>query len=107
MLEHAHAEAKRPRRVVVIGAGGFVGGAIVRELTREHVPVLGLTRKEVDLTAADAAAVLTDKIEADDSIVFVSAMAPARTSAMLLQNLQMAQAFGQALSAKPAAHVVY
>jgi nucleoside-diphosphate-sugar epimerase len=107
MLEHLHTEAKKPRRVVVIGAGGFVGGAIARELARDGVPVLGLTRKEVDLTGDGTTAALAAKLETDDSVVFVSAIAPARTSAMLLQNLRMAEAVGQALSSRPVAHLVY
>ena len=107
MLEHLHTEPVTPRRVVVVGAGGFVGGAIARELARDGVPVVGLTRKEVDLTADGAAAAVTEKLEPEDSVVFVSALAPARTSAMLLQNLRMAEAVGQALSARPVAHLLY
>jgi len=107
MLEHLHTKPVKPRRVVVVGAGGFVGGAIARELARDGVPVLGLTRKEVDLTADGAAAAVTEKLEPEDSVVFVSALAPARTSAMLLQNLCMAEAVGQALSARPVAHLLY
>lgn len=107
MLEHLHTEPVTPRRVVVVGAGGFVGGAIARELARDGVPVLGLTRKEVDLTADGAAAAVTEKLEPEDSVVFVSALAPARTSAMLLENLRMAEAVGQALSARPVAHLLY
>jgi nucleoside-diphosphate-sugar epimerase len=106
MLEHLHTEAKKPGRVVVIGAGGFVGGAIARELAGD-VPVVGLTRKEVDLTGDGAAAALAAKLAAEDSVVFVSAIAPARTSAMLVQNLRMAEAVGQALSSRPVAHLVY
>jgi UDP-glucose 4-epimerase len=107
MLEHAQSEPLKPARVVVIGAGGFVGGAVVRRLTRDGVPVLGLTRKAVDLLADGAADRLAAALKADDSVVFVSALAPARTPAMLVQNLRMAEAFGQALAARPVAHVVY
>jgi len=107
MLEHARGEPITPTRVVVIGAGGFVGGAIVRRLTRDGVPVHGLTRKEVDLLADGAADRLAAALAADDSVVFVSALAPARTPAMLVQNLRMAEAVGQAVAARPVAHVVY
>ena len=107
MLEHAQGEPITPTRVVVIGAGGFVGGAIVRRLTRDGVPVHGLTRKEVDLLADGAADRLAAALAADDSVVFVSALAPARTPAMLVQNLRMAEAVGQAVAARPVAHVVY
>jgi nucleoside-diphosphate-sugar epimerase len=107
MLEHLHGEPNKPRRVVVIGAGGFVGGAIAADLTRDGVPIVALTRKEVDLLADGAAGLLATRLDGEDSVVFVSALAPARTSAMLIQNLRMAEAVGQALSSRPAAHLVY
>jgi len=107
MLEHSHETPKAPSRVVVVGAGGFVGGAIAQELAHGGVPVLGLTRKEADLLADGAGANLAAKLQADDSVVLVSALAPARTPAMLVQNLRMAEAVGQALAARPVAHLVY
>jgi UDP-glucose 4-epimerase len=107
MLEHSHRKPLKPPRVVVVGAGGFVGGAIARQLARDGVPVHGLTRKEVDLLADGAAARLAAELHADDSVAFVSALAPARTAALLMQNLRMAEAVGQAIAAKPVAHVVY
>jgi UDP-glucose 4-epimerase len=107
MLEHLHAEPKKPVRVVVIGAGGFVGGAVAQQLMRDGVPVQALTRKDVDLLQEGAAARLAARLDPDDSVVFVSALAPARNTAMLLQNLRMAEAVGQALSSRPVAHVVY
>jgi UDP-glucose 4-epimerase len=107
MLEHLHRKPLKPPRVVVVGAGGFVGGAIARQLARDGVPVHGLTRKKVDLLADGAAARLAAELHADDSVAFVSALAPARTAALLLQNLRMAEAVGQAVAAQPVAHVVY
>ncbi len=107
MLEHLHGDPKKPVRVVVIGAGGFVGGAVTQQLTRDGVPVQALTRKDVDLLQDGAGARLAARLDPDDSVVFVSALAPARTTAMLLQNLRMAEAVGQALSSRPVAHVVY
>jgi UDP-glucose 4-epimerase len=107
MLEHLHREPLKPQRVVVVGAGGFVGGAVARQLAREGVSVHGLTRKEVDLLADGAAARLAAELHPDDSVVFVSALAPARTAALLLHNLRMAEAVGQAFATRPVAHVVY
>jgi len=107
MLEHGQGEPLKPKRVVVVGAGGFVGGAVVRRLTRDGIPVQGLTRKELDLLADGAADRLGATLAPDDSVVFVSALAPARTPALLVQNLRMAEAFGQTLAARPVAHVVY
>ena len=71
------------------------------------MPVLALTRKELDLLKADAAKTLQGLLRADDSVVFVSALAPTRTGAMLIDNLRMAEAVCAALTAQPVAHLVY
>ena len=58
MLEHLESTTTRPARVVVGGAGGFVGGAIAGRLAANGMAVLALTRKELDLLRPDAAAAL-------------------------------------------------
>ena len=107
MLEHMSGQPQTPRRVVIIGAGGFVGGAVRQQLTQDGVPVLALTRAEVDLNAEGAAAKLGDQLKDDDSVVFVSAVAPARNTGLLMQNLRWAEAVTQGLAARLRAHVVY
>jgi UDP-glucose 4-epimerase len=107
VLEHSNAVRKSPSRVVVIGAGGFVGGAISARLTAEKVPILALTRNELDLLEPEASATLQRLLRADDSVVFVSALAPTRNNAMLIDNLRMAEAVCAALAAQPVAHLVY
>jgi nucleoside-diphosphate-sugar epimerase len=92
---------------VVVGAGGFVGGAICARLAADKVPILALTRKELDLLSPGASATLQRLLRADDSVVFVSALAPTRTNAMLIDNLRMAEAVCAALAAQSVAHLVY
>ncbi len=107
MLEHSSPVRKMPSRVVIIGAGGFVGGAIGARLAADKVPVLGLTRHELDLLKPEVSTTLQRSLRADDSVVFVSALAPTRNNAMLIDNLRMAEAVCAALVAQPVAHVVY
>ncbi|HEX5864703.1 MAG TPA: NAD(P)-dependent oxidoreductase [Casimicrobiaceae bacterium] len=107
MLEHVHETIRPPARVVVVGARGFVGGAVAARLERDKTPVVRLSRNDVDLLGEGAAAKLAATLRPDDGVVFVSALAPARNSAMLLQNLTMAEAAAQALAEKPIAHLVY
>ena len=106
MLEHLHSRPIKPARVVVIGAAGFVGGAIAARLERDGVPVLRISRKEVDLLAADATERLARMIRKGDSVVAASAKAPCKDSAMLVDNLRIARAIVQAIAAAEAAHVV-
>jgi nucleoside-diphosphate-sugar epimerase len=107
MLEHLSAEASRPTRVVIVGAGGFVGGAIRRKLAAAGITVLALTRKELDLLDAGAGERLAHMLLPTDSVVMVSAVAPAKTVPMLMQNLRMGEAVCAALTASLVSHVLY
>jgi UDP-glucose 4-epimerase len=107
MLEHTYKVPRTPSRVVVIGAGGFVGRTIVKRLAAGGVTTLALTRKELDLLADDATANLTDILRAEDSVVFISAKAPAKTVPMLMENLRLAEPVCAALSQRPVAHLLY
>jgi UDP-glucose 4-epimerase len=107
VLEHSSAAGKAPSRVVIVGGGGFVGGAIGARLAADKVPMLALTRNELDLLKPGASPTLQRLIRADDSVVFVSALAPTRNNAMLIDNLRMAEAVCAALAAQPVAHLTY
>src|SRR5437870_3788683 len=107
MLEHSTSIRQAPSRVVVIGAGGFVGSAICARLATDKVPILALTRNELDLLKPEAAATLQRLLREDDSVVFVSALAPTRNNAMLIDNLRMAEAVCAALVAQPVGHLVH
>jgi nucleoside-diphosphate-sugar epimerase len=107
MLIHHHSKPASPSRVVIIGAGGFVGGAIVRHLEKEQVGILAVTRKEVDLLQPESVGKLKGNLQPSDSVVLVSAIAPAKTVPMLMDNLRMAEAVCEALATTPIHHLVY
>jgi nucleoside-diphosphate-sugar epimerase len=106
MLEHLTATLVIPPRVVVIGAGGFVGAAIVRTLIGYGAPVLPLTRAEVDLLTPDAAEKLASLLLPSDCVMAVSAIAPVKTLAMLRDNLTMVEAMAEAFADVPPAHLL-
>lgn len=106
MLEHLNSSSQPPERVVIIGAGGFVGGAILSRLNALGVPTLGLTRQHVDLMAEDAGSALAAHLKPSDAVVAVSAVAPVKNLAMLKDNLDIISAIAAALSAAPVAHVL-
>lgn len=106
MLEHFHEKSVTPRRVVVIGAAGFVGGAIADRLEADGVSVSRIGRKEVDLLADDAAEQLAALLQKDDSIVAAAAHAPCKDADMLVENMQIARAMVQAIARSGASHVV-
>jgi nucleoside-diphosphate-sugar epimerase len=106
MLEHLNATPKAPSRVVVIGAKGFVGGAVVARLANERIPPLALSRGEVDLLQPGAAQKLAGLLRPTDSVVAVSALAPVKNTRMLADNMTMVLAMVEALAKSPVAHVV-
>lgn len=106
MLTHGNVEPKKPTRVVVMGAGGFVGNAIATRLERDRMPVLRLSRHEVDLLASNAADTLGALLQSGDALVAVSALAPCRDARMLRDNMTMALNMVEAASRAQLSHVV-
>jgi len=96
-----------PARAVVLGAGGFIGGATARRLRSEGIEVAAVGRESCDLLAPDAATRLAEQLQPDDALVFVSARAPVKNVAMLTENMRMGEAVCLALKNRPVAHVVY
>jgi nucleoside-diphosphate-sugar epimerase len=106
MLQHAHAD-RAPERVVVLGATGFVGGAVCRRLAAAGIDHVGLCRREVDLQAADAAQKLAAHLRPADAVVVAAARAPCKSTAMLAENVIMLEAIVDALGGVPVCHVVH
>jgi UDP-glucose 4-epimerase len=107
MIANFHTSPRKPARAVVLGAGGFIGGAAARRLRAAGIEVAALGRDSCDLLASDAATRLAAELKPDDTLVFVSARAPVKNVAMLMENMRMGEAVCAALKDRPVAHVVY
>lgn len=107
MITNLHAAPRKPARAVVLGAGGFIGGATARRLRSEGIEGAALGRDSCDLLAPGAATRLAAQLRPDDALVFVSARAPCKNVAMLMENMRMGEAVCAALQKQPVAHVVY
>jgi UDP-glucose 4-epimerase len=108
-LNHTHPSPQPPARVVVLGAGGFLGRHFVQSLADGDIPALALGSGEIDLTDAAAGAELKGRLQPGDTLLFLSALTPdkGRTSATLMKNLAMARAIIEAVQAIDVAHLVY
>jgi len=107
MLTHHVNAPSAPTRSVVIGAGGFVGGAIVETLGARGADVAALGRSNVDLLSADAADRLAGRLREGDAVVLVSARAPVKDHAMLVENLEMLTPVIAALNKVLPSHLLY
>ncbi len=107
MLKHRNEKAIPPKRVIILGAKGFVGQAICKRLSNEAIPVVALGREEIDLEAQSAADKLIAQLHADDTLIVVSARAPCKNHDMLLKNIQMVTSVCDALVKQPVQQVIY
>lgn len=106
MITHGNDKPALPRRSVVIGAGGFVGGAVLRRLEAADAATLAIGRAEIDLVAEDAGEALASLLQPDDAVVAVAARAPCKNADMLAENAAIIRTIIAALKARPVAHVV-
>lgn len=97
----------KPERVVLMGADGFVGSATLAKLQAAGLPVVPLTRGNMDLLAPGAAQQLAPHLSPTSTLIVISALAPVKTVPMLLDNLRMMQAVIEAVKASPVAHILY
>jgi nucleoside-diphosphate-sugar epimerase len=106
MLNHHHPVPQSPERVVVIGSGGFVGGALLTRLMQAQVPVLPIDRATVDLLGIDAADILARLLRPSDAVVAAAAIAPVKNTGMLADNMRLVATMIAALGKVGVAHVV-
>ncbi len=107
MLKHNDIDEKKPSRVVILGAKGFVGNAVKEKLIKIDVSTLALGREEVDLLNEDSIDYLHATLNTADSLVFVSAEAPVKNNNMLMRNIKMASNICEAIKDLKIRHVLY
>lgn len=109
MFEHHQVAPTLPKRVVVLGARGFVAGALVTHLAENGTEVRAFGRDAIDLAADRAGERLADVLQPGDAIVFLSAITPDKGRGIdtFLANVRMGAAVCAAIQAKPPSHVVY
>lgn len=109
MIRHLTSETADPARVVVIGAGGFVGQGIVQSLKERGVEVVGISSAEIDLTKPESPAALAGIVGENDAVIIVSAITPdkGKDAATLMRNLAMGQHLSTFIEQSTLAHLVY
>lgn len=96
-----------PKRVVILGAAGFVASASRRQLQTLGINILPLSHADLDLTDDDAGIRLSAILQPEDTLLFVAAKAPVKNEEMLIDNIKMGRAVCDALKKVKVSHVVY
>lgn len=108
-LTHRKALPAVPKRVVILGAGGFVGSALVQHLQKIQVPYLALARLQLDLSVTGADQQLAFLLQEQDSLVILATSMPSNTmdAIALLANIKIAENIIAAVKQKKCCHVIY
>ena len=107
MLKHNNSTKTIPKRVVVMGSGGFIGATLVNQLELSNIPFLALSEENLNLLESGASDRLAELLNSDDTLVVISAIAPCKNNEMLFQNIKMMKAVCEAIEKKQPMHVVY
>jgi len=107
MLKHNVEYPVIPPKVVVMGAGGFIGASLHRLLSDKNIPHVALTSSDIDLLDAGAADKLSGVIDSEDTLVVISAIAPCKDNQMLIKNISMMTSVCAAIKKSPPSHVIY
>jgi len=76
MIKHHHDDPIKPKRVVILGAAGFVARSLARHLSAEGIDFLALGSTQLDLLVPESVEKLSGLLHAEDSLVFISALTP-------------------------------
>jgi len=109
LLRHLLANAKRPERVVVIGARGFIGRQLVSRLAADGFSSLAPPSDDLDLRDPGSAARLAQMLRPGDAVVMLAAARHHQAGDLrtFVENIQIGQTVCAATAAAPCAHVVY
>ena len=109
MITHQNAQSRKPTRVVLLGARGFIGAAIRGRIEAQGIPAIALTSAELNLAEAAAADKLAALLKPSDAVVMLAALTPdkGRDIATLMKNLAMMQSVCAAIEKSGCVHLVY
>jgi len=109
MMKHHSLAPTKPKRVVILGASGFVARALARCLAEGGIETLAIGSSQVDLLESGSATKLQEIIRPDDALVITSALTPEKGKDVraFMKNLTMVNHLCAFFEKARCAHVVY
>jgi UDP-glucose 4-epimerase len=101
--------SKAAARLVLLGANGFVGKALLSKARAEGRSIRPIPSAEIDLTQTGARQRLAEILKPDDTLVFASVITPdkGKDTSAFVSNIAMGNEVALALRAAPVAKVMY
>jgi UDP-glucose 4-epimerase len=109
MLIHQCPEGEKPARVVILGTNGFLARNLAKRLKAKGILARTVGSKVIDLTLEGAGDRLAQALNAEDSLVVMSAITPdkGRDIKTFMANMVMGENISKALELQPVSHIVY
>jgi len=109
MIKHHRPSPAHPKRVVILGASGFVARDLARHLAEPGIETITVGSASVDLLSPESVAQLRSVIRAEDSLVITSALTPekGKDERTFMKNLTMVAHICALFENARCAHVVY
>lgn len=109
MIKHHNATATKPKRVVILGANGFLARDLAGHLAGLGIETLPVGSGQVNLLEPDSPEKLKGIVRPDDALVVTSALTPekGRDVRTFMKNLAMVQHVCAGLEEGACAQVVY
>ena len=98
---------KKNNRIVILGGNSFVASNFINLLKKNKKKFLPIFKKNIDLTNINSIKKLSRVLKKNDSLVFISAIAPVKNFKMLIQNLDMCKNVYEALKKKKINYLLY
>ena len=98
---------KKNNRIVILGGNSFVASNFINLLKKNKKKFLPIFKKNIDLTNTNSIKKLSRVLKKNDSLVFISAIAPVKNFKMLIQNLDMCKNVFEVLKKKKINYLLY
>ena len=98
---------QKSKRIVIIGAGGFISGVLEKNFKKNNINFMGIKRSKIDLTKNNAFKKLLKIIKPKDNIIFIAAQAPVKNENMLINNIKMVKIFSEVIKKKLPNYILY
>ncbi len=109
MIVHLNQTDCPPKRVVCLGAHGFIGAKFVEFIKSQGIDCIGFGYPELDLTKPESVDLLVREIRSDDSVIMFSALTPDKGKGyrIFFQNMKMIEHVAHVVEKTSLAHFTY
>ena len=98
---------KKDIRLVILGGNSFVASGLIDLLKKNKIKYLPIFKKNMDLTKTNSIQKLSRILKKNDRLIFISALAPAKNTKMLFQNIEMCKNVSSVLKKKKIDYLLY